>query len=291
MALSRRIARPLLASMFIAGGIDALRHPATKVDAARAVTGPLARAVPAVPDDPELLIQVNGAVQVGAGVLLAVGRFRRLAALALIGSIVPTTFAGHRFWEEDDEATRAQQQVHFLKNLGLLGGLILAAFDTEGEPSLGWRARRRAARIGAAVALGSASGTSSARNTGASLVDGATGLARHAQDAATGVGRHLDEGATLVAKHAPDVVDLFDRAMRQADQGSRHLADVVPGATDHLASTLADTGQRAADTVSRAADTVTRAARTGADALAPYLATGTDRAGDLVERAQGALGR
>ena len=68
-----------------------------------------------------------------------------LAALALIGSIVPTTYAGHRFWEETDEATRAEQRMHFFKNLGLLGGLLLAAMDTEGKPSLGWRAKRRIA--------------------------------------------------------------------------------------------------------------------------------------------------
>ena len=42
---------------------------------------------------------------------------------------------------------RAQQQMHFFKNLALLGGLILAAVDTEGEPSLGWRARRRGRQL------------------------------------------------------------------------------------------------------------------------------------------------
>ena len=48
-----------------------------------------------------MLVRVNGAVQVGAGVFLAIGKFRRPAAFALIGSIIPTTYAGHRFWEED----------------------------------------------------------------------------------------------------------------------------------------------------------------------------------------------
>ena len=60
-------------------------------------------------------------VQVGAGGLLALGKFRRLASWALVASVIPTTYAGHRFWEEVDEETRAQQRVHFLKNLGLLG--------------------------------------------------------------------------------------------------------------------------------------------------------------------------
>jgi hypothetical protein len=58
---------------------------------------------------------------------------------------VPTTLAGHRFWEKEG-ADRQQQLIHFLKNLGLVGALLLAAVDTEGKPSVGWRARRAARR-------------------------------------------------------------------------------------------------------------------------------------------------
>lgn len=110
--------------MFVAGGFDAFTHPEGKVKKAEAVTG-MTRQLPWIPDDPRLLVQVNAAVQMGAGSLLALGRMRRLAAAALIASIIPTTFAGHRFWEEMDDADRKEQRVHFLKNLGLLGGLIL----------------------------------------------------------------------------------------------------------------------------------------------------------------------
>ncbi|CAN5191592.1 hypothetical protein BH20ACT5_BH20ACT5_15300 [soil metagenome] len=85
-------------------------------------------------------MKIDAAVKVGAGTLLALGRFPRLAALALAGSLIPTTLAAHRFWEADKE-TKADQQIHFFKNLGLLGGLMLAAVDTEGQPSLAWRTR------------------------------------------------------------------------------------------------------------------------------------------------------
>src|ERR1700734_2444677 len=151
MALSRRIARPLLASIFVVGGWDAVLHPAGKAKKAEAVSEPLSESVGV---DAEMLVRINGGVQVAAGVLLSVGKFRRLAALALIGSIIPTTYAGHRFWEEEDEQTRRAQQIHFFKNLGLLGGLILAAVDTDGAPSLGWRANRRAKRAGRAIGSG-----------------------------------------------------------------------------------------------------------------------------------------
>jgi len=69
-------------------------------------------------------------VQVVGGVLLSFGIFRRLAASALIGSLVPTTLAGHRFWEELDDTARQQQLTQFFKNLGLLGGLLLVALDS-----------------------------------------------------------------------------------------------------------------------------------------------------------------
>ena len=57
---------------------------------------------------------------------------------------MPTTAAGHRFWEEQDPAERAQQRIHFFKNVSMLGGLIIAAGDTEGQPGVAWRARRAA---------------------------------------------------------------------------------------------------------------------------------------------------
>jgi hypothetical protein len=47
----------------------------------------------------------------------------------------------------EDEGKRKQQQIHFLKNVGMLGGLVLATFDTEGAPSIGWRAKRRAGKV------------------------------------------------------------------------------------------------------------------------------------------------
>ena len=99
-------------------------------------------------------MRVNGYVQIVGGVLLATGKLRRPACLLLMGSLIPTTYAGHRFWEEDDEAIRTQQRMHFLKNLGLFGGLILAAVDTEGAPSLGWRTKRRVHQIEDSVFAG-----------------------------------------------------------------------------------------------------------------------------------------
>jgi putative oxidoreductase len=150
MTVTRRIARPLLAATFVSGGVETLRNPGPRVEKAEAVAPQIAERLP-LPNETNQLVRINAAVQVGAGVLLSVGRLPRLAAAALAASLVPTTLAGHRFWEEEDQSRRGQQQIHFLKNVGLLGGLILAVFDTEGAPSLGWRTRRTAHRVRARV--------------------------------------------------------------------------------------------------------------------------------------------
>ena len=97
-----------------------------------------------MPTDPATLVRINGGVQIVAGLALATGRMPRLSALVLAASLVPTTYAGHPFWEEKDKATRAAQRTQFFKNVSMMGGLLLAGVDTEGKPGVAWRARRAA---------------------------------------------------------------------------------------------------------------------------------------------------
>ena len=124
MHITSFVARPLLAGMFVYGGLDACRNPAGKVPRAEKVAPDIADLV-GIDADTEQLVQFNGALQVGAGITLALGVLPRLSALLLAGSLVPTTLAGHRFWEEEDEAAKAQQTVQFLKNLAMFGGLLM----------------------------------------------------------------------------------------------------------------------------------------------------------------------
>ncbi|TFV53692.1 DoxX family protein [Blastococcus sp. TF02A-35] len=149
--LVRRIARPLLAAPFVYGGISTLRKPQDRVPGARPVVEKIAetadKQLPVqVPQDVEQWVKIDAAVRVAAGSLFALNKFPRLTALVLSASIVPTTLAGHRFWEHDDPTERFGQISNFLKNSGLLGGLLLAAVDTEGKPSVGYRTRRAAKR-------------------------------------------------------------------------------------------------------------------------------------------------
>lgn len=145
MTVSRLIARPMLASIFVVGAATALKNAtgtAAKADPVTSRLVPLAKkaGIP-LPEDPETLVKINAGVQIAAGLALATGRAPRLSAAVLAASLVPTTAAGHRFWESEDDATRTQQRLHFFKNVSLVGGLIIAAGDTEGRPGVAWRAR------------------------------------------------------------------------------------------------------------------------------------------------------
>ncbi|WP_089154853.1 DoxX family protein [Micromonospora sp. NBS 11-29] len=143
----RSLARVMLSGIFVVSGARNLRAPERVVPAAKPVTdrvAPLIRNVhPRIPTDTTTLVRANAAAQLVGGLMLATGRFSRPAALVLAGTLLPTTAAGHPFWTDDDPAARNANQVHFLKNLGLLGGLLLAAADTEGKPGLRWRAGHR----------------------------------------------------------------------------------------------------------------------------------------------------
>ncbi len=107
--------RALLAAMFVKGGFDTLKNPGYR-------PGAVAKA--GIPQ-PELAVKVNGFGMLVGGSMLALGITPKLAALGLIAAIVPTTYVGHRFWEVEAEPDRRMQQIHFLKNVGLLGGLLL----------------------------------------------------------------------------------------------------------------------------------------------------------------------
>src|ERR1700737_5671254 len=129
MKFVRTIARPMLAGVFIAGGMDVLAKPGPRAEMAKPVVDKIASVVPGAPPAPVTAVSLNALVHVGAGGLLAASIVPRLTALVLAGSIVPTTFGGHRFWEEQDPAQRARQRTQFLKNTAILGGLLITALD------------------------------------------------------------------------------------------------------------------------------------------------------------------
>ncbi|MFI7606817.1 DoxX family protein [Micromonospora sp. NPDC049366] len=143
----RSLARIMLSGIFLHSGYRNFMNPERLAPTAKPTTdrvAPLLESInPRIPTDTVSLIRANAAVQMGAGLMFATGRLARPTALVLAGTLVPVTVAGHPFWNNDDPAARVNNQVHFLKNLGLFGGLLLAAADTGGRPGLRWRTGHR----------------------------------------------------------------------------------------------------------------------------------------------------
>jgi uncharacterized membrane protein YphA (DoxX/SURF4 family) len=218
MTLLRAGARTMLASYFIVNGVKTVRNPDPLVPAAEPVAD---RVVPlvkkyapqqvaaVVPEDTASLVRINGGAQILGGLALASGKGRRLGALMLAGSLVPSTLARHPFWSRTDPDERALDRSQFLKNVSLLGGVLLAAGDTEGKPSLTYRAQKGGRSI--------AKETRKARK---SLAKGTSGLAK----STTGVADEaLSGGAALVGA----VVASSRAAKKKAAKELKHARELA----------------------------------------------------------------
>jgi len=133
---TRRLARPLLAAPLVAGGITALKSPASHVEDVQRAGLP----------EPEKVVQAVSATKVAAGLMLATGRLSRVSALALAGTSGATAYVHHPFWKETEPGRKAQVRAQFLGDLGLLGGLLVAAADTGGRESVPHAAARLSRR-------------------------------------------------------------------------------------------------------------------------------------------------
>ena len=128
IAVARHAGRLLTGSTYAVFGFDALRAPGSRVELAGRTLAAARKVIP-LPQDDALVVRANAAVQTVAGVVLAAGRAPRMSALTLIASLVPTTYAGHAFWQLDDPAARKLQRTQFHKNMAMLGGLLLTTSD------------------------------------------------------------------------------------------------------------------------------------------------------------------
>jgi putative oxidoreductase len=143
----------MLSTVFIYGGINSLRNADAVAARSQQATGKLVGLINDGTSLPiklneTMLVRADAALKTVAGLALATNRQPRLAALTLAASLAPTTIAGHPFWQEDDPAKKANETRHFVKNLSLLGALMLASVDTAGKPSVAWRVRRQARKLG-----------------------------------------------------------------------------------------------------------------------------------------------
>jgi uncharacterized membrane protein YphA (DoxX/SURF4 family) len=247
MSFLRAIPRAMLASYFVASGIKAIRDPEALVPAAEPLVD---RVVPTVkqytpdqvsnyvPENTVTLVRITGITQVVGGAALATGKGRRLGSLLLAATLVPSTLAKHSFWKVRDPEERAQDRNQFLKNVSLLGGVLLAAQDTEGKPSLAWRAQKGGETIaketrkatkkltkGTGKVTGGASDLAEAAVvTGAALVESLADSSRKLQKQAT---KQLEQAKVMAARQAEEAQEAAAKAAKRVKKEAKKQAKVV----------------------------------------------------------------
>ena len=90
---------------------------------------------------PQVLLAAAIAMEIGGALLVLAGFHARLGALLLILFLVPTTFVFHNFWASQGPQ-RIADLLQFLKNLAILGGLLLVGAYGGGPWSLDVMRRR-----------------------------------------------------------------------------------------------------------------------------------------------------
>ena len=65
-------------------------------------------------------------IEIGGGLMLLTGYKARYAALVIAVWLVPVTLVFHNFWAVP-AAQQQDQMINFLKNLAIIGGLLVTA--------------------------------------------------------------------------------------------------------------------------------------------------------------------
>ena len=147
----RKLARPMLASVYVADGAETVLNTSAHVEGTQVVLDRIRYVLPRkyakrISRDPELVTRVIGGTKVGAGSLLAIGRAPRTSAATLAILTIPNILARNAFWETQDADEKRNRRNGFLTNIALLGGLFITSVDTEGKPGVKWRATNVAKR-------------------------------------------------------------------------------------------------------------------------------------------------
>lgn len=111
------LGRALLSVIFILSGVGKIPHfhDVAVMMAAKGI--PLATTA----------LVITLLIEIGCGVLLLTGFHARYAALVLALWLVPVTLVFHNFWGVP-QAQQQEQIVNFLKNLAIIGGLLVTAY-------------------------------------------------------------------------------------------------------------------------------------------------------------------
>src|SRR5215471_9042191 len=110
------LGRALLSVIFLLSGFGKLMHWHETVAGLAGTRWPAA----------SLLIAISMAIEIGGGLMLLFGFKVRWAALIMFLWLIPVTLTFHNFWAYSGQQMQGQL-INFLKNLAIMGGLLVAA--------------------------------------------------------------------------------------------------------------------------------------------------------------------
>src|SRR3984957_8031200 len=119
--LTRTAARTMLSGIFIYSGYGMVNN-------AERYAKQASKVLPMLPDEP-MLARAHGITMLAAGSTFALGIFPKLSARILALTLITNTYVGHQFWKAEKPEDRRPQLIHFLKNVGLFGGLLYVSSD------------------------------------------------------------------------------------------------------------------------------------------------------------------
>ncbi len=119
------VGRVLLCLLFLMSGL-------TFHFTSEAVQYAEAQGVPAA----SLLVPLSGILEIVGALSVMLGYRAKLGAWLLVIFLVPVTLMMHNFWAIADPMQRQIQMMMFMKNLAMLGGVLLVAYWGAGPVSL-----------------------------------------------------------------------------------------------------------------------------------------------------------
>ena len=119
------VGRILLSAIFLMSGIG-------KIGGFAGTAGYMAsKGLPMV----EVLLAMTIVIEIGAALMIIAGFKARLGATALFLWMLPVTFLFHNFWAMPADQQMIQQ-IMFMKNLGLMGGMLYIMAFGSGSMSM-----------------------------------------------------------------------------------------------------------------------------------------------------------
>ena len=119
------VARILIAPLFLIAGYNKLMAVAGTAGYFAKLGFPM----------PEIMVWVAIVIEIGGGLLLLIGWKTRWVSWLLIAFVAVATFMAHRFWAVD-AAQYANQLNAFLKNIAVIGGLLMFIAHGPGSASV-----------------------------------------------------------------------------------------------------------------------------------------------------------